>query len=217
MCGGTTASSEYKIVHTTEMKNSVHSLQNFSRPSYSCDYVIMANEITSITDKIKIARMKIISYLNIEKSIIPCIDKFVIYKIKQKPTTKEILKLKNMINKILHEKLLVYKFSEFYFTSQFSLKCIFKNGEGVENFAFDTGFLPELYEAVPRLFSRTSRHRFRITSPLFASVHLEINMHSLSFLANRSKSNDPGSIASGNRRRVDGENVCRNYALDYGA
>ncbi|KYN10967.1 hypothetical protein ALC57_16893, partial [Trachymyrmex cornetzi] len=27
------------------------------------------------------------------------------------------------------------------------------------------------------------KHRFRITSPLFASVHLEINMHSLSFLS----------------------------------
>lgn len=31
----------------------------------------------------------------------------------------------------------------------------------------------------PLLFSRTSRYRFRITSPLFASVHLEINMFSL--------------------------------------
>lgn len=109
----------------------------------------------------------------------------------------------------------VINFSKFYVFLKSPFKCIFERGD--ENFALDTGFLPELYEAVPRLFSRTSRHRFRITSPLFASVHLEINMHSLSFLANRSKSNDPGSITSGIRRRVDGENVCRNYALDYGA
>lgn len=67
--------------------------------------------------------------------------------------------------------------------------------------ACDMGFLPELYEEMPRLFSRTSRHRFRITSSLFASVHLEINMYSLSFLANRSKSNDPGSIASCTTRK----------------
>lgn len=87
-----------------------------------------------------------------------------------------------------------YKFLTFYFLARFEMYIFLK--EGWKFRACDMGFLPELYEAMPRLFSRTSRHRFRITSSLFASVHLEINMYSLSFLANRSKSNDPGSIAS---------------------
>lgn len=68
------------------------------------------------------------------------------------------------------------------------------------NSACYAGFLPKLYGAKPQLFSRTSRYRFRITSLLFASVHLEINMYPLSFLVNRSKSNDPGSIAVGSTK-----------------
>lgn len=88
----------------------------------------------------------------------------------------------------------IINFLHFIFSP--ALKCIFFLKEGWKFRACYMGFLPELYDGMPRLFSRTSRHRFRITSSLFASVHLEINMYSLSFLANRSKSNDPGSIAS---------------------
>ena len=57
------------------------------------------------------------------------------------------------------------------------------------------------------LFSPTSRYRFRVTSPLFASVHLEINMFPLSFPAGRSAEQRFLQVPRRSRRDVNMEQI----------